>query len=109
MAVALVDDANRGDVGRAHFRRAVDQHRRRANRLQPIGRPCLGRSGLVARAPTRRAVSTAIGLHVIDTGFATTIPAYPAVMIGAFGVPQSILLHLVSLRQLSRHSRSHRM
>jgi hypothetical protein len=49
-------------------------------------------------------VSTAIGLHLIETGFPTAISGYPLVMIGAFGVPQSILLHLVSLRQLMRRS-----
>lgn len=51
-------------------------------------------------------VSTAIGLHLIETGFAVAVPGYPAALIGAFGVPQSILLHLVSLRQLLRANRS---
>jgi hypothetical protein len=51
------------------------------------------------------AVSTAIGLHLIETGFPTAVGGYPAVMIAAVGVPQSILLHLVSLRQLLRRSR----
>lgn len=51
-------------------------------------------------------VSTAIGLRVIETGFALAIPGYPAVLIGAFAVPRSILLHLVSLRQLSRSNRA---
>jgi hypothetical protein len=48
--------------------------------------------------------STAIGLHLIETGFPTAFSGYPLVMIGAFGVPQSILLHLVSLRQLMRRN-----
>jgi len=51
-------------------------------------------------------VSTAIGLHLIATGFATAVGGYPAVMIAAVGVPQSILLHLVSLRQLMRRNRT---
>jgi hypothetical protein len=37
------------------------------------------------------AVSAAIGLHLIETGFANVTPSYPAVMIGAFGVPQPAL------------------
>jgi hypothetical protein len=49
-------------------------------------------------------VSTAISLHLIETGFASAVSGYPAVMIAAFGVPQSILLHLVSLRQLVRRN-----
>jgi hypothetical protein len=49
-------------------------------------------------------VNTSIGLHLIETGFPTAISGYPAVMIAAFGVPQSILLHLVSLRQLLRRN-----
>lgn len=51
------------------------------------------------------AVSTAIGLHLIETGFPAAVGGYPAVMISVVGVPQSILLHLVSLRQLLRRSR----
>jgi hypothetical protein len=50
--------------------------------------------------------STVIGLHLIDTGFAVAIPGYPAIMIAAFGVPQAILLHVVSLRQLVRRNRA---
>jgi hypothetical protein len=49
-------------------------------------------------------VGTLIGLHLIETGFPSTISGYPLVMIAAFGVPQAILLHLVSLRQLLRRS-----
>jgi hypothetical protein len=46
-------------------------------------------------------ISTAISLHLIETGFASALSgAYPAVLIPAFGVPQAILLHLLSLRQL---------
>ena len=51
-------------------------------------------------------ISTAIALHLIETGFASAVGGYPAVMIAAFGVPQSILLHLVSLRQLVRRNRA---
>jgi hypothetical protein len=48
-------------------------------------------------------ISTAISLHLIETGFANALSgAYPAVLISAFGVPQAILLHLLSLRQLVR-------
>jgi hypothetical protein len=52
------------------------------------------------------AVSTAIGLHLIESGFPTAVSGYPAVLIGAAAVPQSILLHLVSLRQLARRNRA---
>ena len=51
-------------------------------------------------------ISTAISLHLIETGFAAASGGYAAVMITAVGVPQSILLHLVSLRQLSRRNRA---
>jgi hypothetical protein len=51
-------------------------------------------------------ISTAIGLHLIETGFAVAIPGYPVVMIAVFLAPRSILLHLVSLRQLSRRNRA---
>jgi hypothetical protein len=51
-------------------------------------------------------ISTAISLHLIETGFAAASGGYAAVMITAVGVPQSILLHLVSLRQLSRRNRT---
>jgi hypothetical protein len=52
-------------------------------------------------------ISTAISLHLIETGFASAVSgAYPAVMIPAFGVPLAILLHLVSLRQLVRRNRA---
>jgi hypothetical protein len=52
-------------------------------------------------------IGIAISLHAIETGFATAVGgAYPAVMIPAFGVPQAILLHLVSLRQLVRGNRA---
>jgi hypothetical protein len=49
-------------------------------------------------------VGQAVAAHLIETGFAVAIPGYPAVLIGAFGVPQSILLHLLSLRQLLRRN-----
>jgi hypothetical protein len=50
-------------------------------------------------------ISTAISLHLIETGFASALSgAYPAVLISAFGVPQAILLHLLSLRQLVRRN-----
>jgi hypothetical protein len=52
-------------------------------------------------------VRAAISLHVIETGFANAVGGtYPAVMIGAFGVPLAILLHAVSLRQLVRRNRA---
>jgi hypothetical protein len=51
-------------------------------------------------------VSTAIFLHLIETGFSATVSGYPAVMISAFGVPQAMLLHLLSLRQLVRRIRA---
>jgi hypothetical protein len=52
-------------------------------------------------------VSTATGLHLIGGGEAgLAVSGYPAVMIGAFGVPLAILLHLVSLRQLMRRNRA---
>jgi hypothetical protein len=51
-------------------------------------------------------VSTAIGLHLIETDFPTAVSGYPAVLIGAAAVPQSIVLHLVSLRQLARRNRA---
>jgi hypothetical protein len=51
-------------------------------------------------------ISTAISLHLIETGFAAASGGYAAAMITAVGVPQSILLHLVSLRQLSHRNRA---
>jgi hypothetical protein len=48
-------------------------------------------------------IGLAISYHLIETGFASaTGGLYPTVMIPAFGVPSSILLHALSLRQLSR-------
>jgi hypothetical protein len=55
-------------------------------------------------------IGIAISLHVIETGFASaTGGLYPVALIPAFAVPSSIMLHLLSLRQLSRSSRSHRI
>jgi hypothetical protein len=52
-------------------------------------------------------VRAAISLHVIETGFTSAVGGtYPTVLIGAFGVPLSILLHVVSLRQLVRKGRA---
>jgi hypothetical protein len=39
----------------------------------------------------------------------TGVGLYPAVLIPAFAVPSSILLHVLSLRQLRRASRSRRV
>jgi hypothetical protein len=55
-----------------------------------------------------QAASSAIGLHQIETGFANASSGYSLVMIGAFGAPQSILLHVMSLRQLMRRKRNER-
>jgi hypothetical protein len=50
-------------------------------------------------------IGLAITYHLIETGFASaTGGLYPTVMIPAFAVPSSILLHALSLRQLRRHS-----
>ena len=52
-------------------------------------------------------IGLAITYHLIETGFASaTGGAYPTVMIPAFAVPSSILLHALSLRQLRRRSQS---
>jgi hypothetical protein len=52
-------------------------------------------------------ISTAISLHLIETGFASPQGgAYPGVMLPAFGVPLAFLLHVVSLRQLVRRNRA---
>jgi hypothetical protein len=55
-------------------------------------------------------IGIAISLHVIETGFASaTGGLYPVAMIPAFGVPISIMLHTLSLRQLSRRGRAQRV
>jgi hypothetical protein len=52
-------------------------------------------------------IGFAIAFRLIETGFASaTGGLYPTVMIPAFGVPTWIILHAVSLRQLSRRSRA---
>jgi hypothetical protein len=51
-------------------------------------------------------ISSAISLHLIETGFTATTSGYPAVLIPAFGVPLAVLLHVVSLRQLLRRDRA---
>jgi hypothetical protein len=52
-------------------------------------------------------IGLAIAFRLIDTGFASaTGGLYPVVMIPAFGVPTWIILHAVSLRQLSRRNRA---
>jgi hypothetical protein len=52
-------------------------------------------------------IGFAIAFHVIETGFASaTGGLYPTVMIPAFGVPNGILLHVLSLRQLVRRGRA---
>jgi hypothetical protein len=52
-------------------------------------------------------IGIAIGLHVIETGFASaTGGLYPVAMIPAFAVPSAIMLHALSLRQLLRLSRT---
>jgi hypothetical protein len=52
-------------------------------------------------------IGTAITLRLIETGVASvTGGLYPAVMIPAFGVPTWIILHALSLRQLSRRNRA---
>lgn len=53
------------------------------------------------------AIGFAITFRLIETGFASaTGGLYPAAMIPALGVPISIMLHAVSLRQLARRSRA---
>ena len=55
-------------------------------------------------------IGIAIALHVIETGFASaTGGLYPVAMIPAFAVPSSIMLHALSLRQLSRRGHAHRV
>ena len=50
-------------------------------------------------------IGLAISYHLIETGFASaTGGLYPTVMTPAFGVPSSILLHALSLRQLRRRT-----
>ena len=52
-------------------------------------------------------IGMAITYGLIETGFASaTGGLYPVVMIPAFAVPSSILLHAVSLRQLRRRARA---
>ena len=54
------------------------------------------------------AISIGLGItsHLIETGFpSATGGAYPTVMIPAFAVPMSIMLHALSLRQLRRRGR----
>jgi hypothetical protein len=52
-------------------------------------------------------IGIAISLHLIETGFASaTGGIYPTVMIPAFAVPSSILLHALSIRQLRRRARA---
>jgi hypothetical protein len=52
-------------------------------------------------------IGFAIAFRLIETGVASaTGGLYPAVMIPAFGVPTWIILHAVSLRQLSRRNRA---
>jgi hypothetical protein len=52
-------------------------------------------------------IGLAISFHIIETGVASaTGGLYPAVMIPAFAVPSSILLHALSLRQLYRRSQA---
>ena len=53
------------------------------------------------------AIGYAIAFRLIETGFASaTGGLYPTAMIPALGVPSSIMLHAVSLRQLARRSRA---
>jgi hypothetical protein len=55
-------------------------------------------------------IGIAISLHVIETGFASaTGGLYPVAMIPAFAVPSSIMLHALSLRQLSRRGHAQRV
>ncbi|HVH79922.1 MAG TPA: hypothetical protein VM782_11055, partial [Stellaceae bacterium] len=52
-------------------------------------------------------IGYAIAFHLIETGFASaTGGLYPTVMIPTIGVPSSILLHVLSLRQLSRRAKA---
>jgi hypothetical protein len=54
-------------------------------------------------------IGIAISLHLIETGFASATGGnYPTVLIPAFAVPSSILLHALSLRQLYRRSKAER-
>jgi hypothetical protein len=54
-------------------------------------------------------IGIAISLHLIETGFpSATGGNYPTVLIPAFAVPSSILLHALSLRQLYRRSKAER-
>jgi hypothetical protein len=55
-------------------------------------------------------IGVAIGLHVIETGFASaTGGLYPVAMIPAFAVPSAIMLHALSLRQLWRRGHARRI
>jgi hypothetical protein len=48
-------------------------------------------------------IGFAIAFRLIETGFANAcVGLYPAVMIPAFAVQNGMILHAVSLRQLSR-------
>jgi hypothetical protein len=51
-------------------------------------------------------IGNALAFHLIETGFpSATGGVYPTVLIPAFGVPNAILLHTLSLRQLRRRAR----
>jgi hypothetical protein len=55
-------------------------------------------------------IGIAIALHMIETGFASATGGfYPVAMIPAFGVPSSIMLHALSLRQLWRRGHGQRV
>ena len=55
-------------------------------------------------------IGVAIGLHVIETGFASaTGGLYPVAMIPAFAVPSAIMLHALSLHQLWRRGHARRI
>jgi hypothetical protein len=54
-------------------------------------------------------IGLAVAFRLIETGFASaTGGVYPVVMVPAFAVPSFIILHAVSLRQLSRRNRAPR-
>ena len=55
-------------------------------------------------------IGIAIALRMIETGFASATGGfYPVAMIPAFGVPSSIMLHALSLRQLWRRGHGQRV
>jgi hypothetical protein len=98
-----------GDAGRGPgAARGAVAALRRARRIY--------RCGMVARVPgiTDLALALTLGFLSSPTPFQriafdhpnTTIGTYPLVMIPAFAVPLSILLHALSLRQLARRRRS---